>query len=461
MLTVTGMDGDCYSSPTLIERILIANRGEVAVRVARTCRRLGIETVGVHVGTDEGAPHVEACDVGVAIGDDPAAYRNTVALLSVAKEQGVQAVHPGYGLLAEEPIFASEVEAAGLVFVGPAAERFEESRDRLKVRQVAIDAGVRVLPASERPITTAPEALEDVDRLDYPVVVKPVKGIGEPRATYVAHDVADLAEALKALDPLEEHGGCFVERYVELARHVEVQLVYDGNETLVIGDRDVSLRRESRRVLVESPAVAIDQLHDPDAVRGAIWEASTEIASRIGCRGLGSCHFVIDADGVFYFTGFTAGLQVEHPTIEMCANIDLVEVQLHLALGEEIPPELLKVESTGSALQARVDASTDPETGKPFDSSVENARWPPAPRGKVRIETGIRVGSQISSDYDPLVATVTTYAPNRHDALLMLDRILAEIHISPLVTNLRLLRKALNHESLRAGQYDEDFLDRI
>ncbi len=445
----------------MIERILIANRGEVAVRVARTCRRLGIETVAVHVSADAGAPHVEACDVAVEIGDDAAAYRNSVALLKVAQEQQVQAVHPGYGLLAEEPSFAQAVEAAGLVFVGPASERFEGSRDRLAVRRVAMEAGVRVLPGSERPIMTPPEALADVDAIEYPVVVKPVWGIGEPRRVYVARDVADLAEALKALDPLEEVGGCYIEPWIERARHVEIQLVYDGAEALVLGDRDVSLRRADRRLLVESPAVAIDQLRDGEAVRGAIWEAASEITARLGCRGLGSCHFILDADGVFYFVGFTAGLQCEHTALEMRANLDLVEIQLHLACGEEIPKELLHVEATGAALQARVDAATDPDTGRPFDSSVASARWPPAPPGKVRIETGLKPGSAISSDHDPLVATVTTYAPNRHDARLMLDRILAEIHLAPLVTNLRLLRKALNHESLQAGQYDDEFLDRI
>lgn len=445
----------------LFDRILIANRGEVALRVARTCRRLGVDTVAVHVAPDAGAPHVEACDEAVEIGDDPRAYRNGVALLKIAQEKEVQAIHPGYGLLADEPVFAGEVEAAGLVFVGPAAERFEAARSRIAVRQQAIEAGVRVLPGSERPIMSSDDALEDIARLEYPVQVKPVRGVGEPKEARVAHDVAALADALDALGDLEEHGGAYLERHVDRARHVEVQLVFDGTESLVIGDRDVSLRKDGRRVLAESPAVALDQLHHGDAKRGALWDASNEIAARLGCRGLASCRFVIDADGAFYFVGFTPGLQVEHATIEMCAGIDLVEVQLHLATGEEIPPDLLKVESTGAALQARIDAACDPETGRPFDSAVTVARWPPAPPGKVRIESGVKMGSPVSSAYDPTVATVTTYAPNRHDAMLMLDRILAEIHLNPLVTNQRLLRKALNHESLQAGQYDEDFLDRI
>lgn len=445
----------------MFERILIANRGEVATRVARTCRRLGIETIAVHVGVDEGALHVEACDEAAHLGDDPSAYHDAARLVAIAKERGAHAVHPGYGLFADEAGFARAVESAGLVFVGPAAERFEAARDRLFVRSLAIEAGVRVLPGSEQPIFGPQLALEHVDRIGYPVEVRPVRGIGEPALRYACEDVADLAEALAALDPLEDHGGVYIEERVELARHVEVQVIFDGEDAIVLGDREVTLRSGGRRILCESPAPALDQLHHREAVRGAIWEAAAEVATRLGCRGLASCHFVLDADGTFFFSSFRPGLQVEHPTIEMCSGIDLVEMQLRLAAGEPIPPELRTAETTGAALQARVDAATDPETGLAFESSVQSARWPPAPQGTVRIETGVRVGSIVSPAHDPLVATVTTYAPNRHDALLMLDRILAEIHLTPLVTNLRLLRKVLNHHSLQAGQYDEGFIERI
>lgn len=445
----------------MFERILIAHRGEVAARVARTCRRLGIETVGVHVTREEGALHVEACDESVSLGDDPDAYRDVRALVEAAKKAGVHAVHPGYPHLTSEPDLASATEAEGLIYVGPSAESFERACNRLAVRAVAMEAGVRVLPASREPIVEPNDALRAVDETGYPVVVKPLRGVGEPEAAPVAEDVAALHEGLTAMQPLSAHGGAYLERFVDRARHVEVQLIFDGEEALVLGDREVSLRRGNRPILSESPAPALDQLHHRDAVRGAVWDASSEITQRLGCRGLASCHFVLDADNVFYFTHFTPSLQVEHPTTEMCAGLDLVEMQLRLAAGEPMPPELWRVEATGASLQARIDASTDPRTGRPFESRVEGARWPPAPQGKVRIETGIKIGSLIEPAHDPLVATVTTYAPNRHDALLMLDRILAEIHLHPLVTNLRLLRKALNHPALQAGQYDDGFMDRI
>ena len=445
----------------MFERILIANRGEVATRVARTCRRLGIETVGVSVASEEAALHAEACDDHVPVGEDASGYRDVQALVRAAKDAGVHAVHPGYGLLADEPEFAQAVESEGLVFVGPAAERFEAARDRLAVRAVARECGVRLLAGSERPILEPNEALPDVDRLGYAVVVKPVRGVGEPPELPIAADVAGLNEALQALEPLAEHRGAYLERYVDRARHIEVQVIFDGEQALVLCDREVSVRRGHQRLLCESPAPALNQLHHRDAVRGAIWDAAAEITTRLGCRGLASCHFVLDADDVFYFVGFTPSLQLEHPTAEMCTGLDLVEMQLRLAVGESMPAEVTRAEATGASLQARIEASSDPETGRPFESRVESARWPPAPQGKVRIETGIRQGTRVSPEHAATVATVTTYAPNRHDALLMLDRILAEIHVAPLVTNIRLLRKALNHESLRAGQYDDGFLDRI
>ncbi len=445
----------------MFERILIANRGEVAARVARTCRRLGIETVSVHVEHEADDVHVEACDESICLGSDPALYRDVQSILDAARRASVHAVHPGYGLARDEVALARALEAENIVYVGPSAEKLAVATDRLAVRAIAADLGVRVLPGSERPILEPNDALAEIDRIGYPVYVERVRSFGEAPKLPEVQDVAALSEALESLGPLEAFGGALIERWIERARHVEVQLLFDGTESLVLGDREVSLNRGGRLLGAEAPALAVSQLHRADAVRGAIWEAATEITTALGCRGLSSCRFVLDGDGVFYFAGFVPLLTVEHSTIEMCLNLDLVELSLSLAAGEPTLPDVYKREPSGCAMSARVDASIDPRSGLPFESRVDAARWPPAPQGKVRIETGVKVGSQISPEHDPLVASVTTYAPTRHDALLMLDRILAEIQLSPVVTNLRLLRKALNHESLRAGQYDDGFLDRI
>ncbi len=445
----------------MFERILIANRGEVAARVARTCRRLGVETVALASHAEASAPHVEACDEWIDLGDGEDALCDVGRVAEAAKSAGVHAVHPGYGLARDEVALARALAEAGIAYVGPGAERLAALRDRIAVRNAASALGVRVLPGSEEAILTPNAALADVDRLEYPVVVKAVRGFGEPDALPVVNDVAELSEALDALGPLEAAGGAYLERWVERARHVEVQVVSAGEDAVVLGDREVSLRRGHRRVLAEAPACALDQLHHDQAVRGALWDASADLALAVGAAGLATCHFLLDSDGTFFFVGLTPGLTVEHSTTEMCVGLDLVEIALRIAAGEPMPPEVLRSEPTGCALLARVDASLDPRTGTAFESRVDAARWPPAPQGKVRIETGVKVGSVILPAHDPLVASVTTYAPTRHDALLMLDRILAEIHLAPVVTNLRLLRKGLNHEALRAGQYDEGFLDRV
>ncbi len=441
--------------------MLIAQRGEVAARVARTWRRIGIETVALATRAELAALHVEACDEVIDLGEDAGAYADVARIATHARAAGVHAVHPGYGLERDEPALARALAEAQIAYVGPIADRLEALRDRLAVRAAAEGLGVRVLPASERPIVHANEALADVDRLEYPVVVKKVRGFGEPEGLPVANDVAELSDALEAIGPLEAAGGVYLERWVERARHVEVQLICAGDEAIVIGDREVSLRKGAQRVMAESPASALDQLHHAAAVRGAIWDASSEIALALGASGLASCHFLLDGDGTFYFSGITPGLSVEHSVHEMCTGLDLVEIAILIASKGAMPPEVHKSEASGCALLARVDAALDPRTDRPFESRVEAARWPPAPQGKVRIETGVKVGSVVLPSHDPLLASVTTYAPTRHDALLMLDRILAEIHLAPVVTNLRLLRKALNHESLRAGQYDEGFLERV
>jgi acetyl/propionyl-CoA carboxylase alpha subunit len=443
----------------MIECILIANRGEAAVRVARTCRRLGIETVGLTVDSEGNVPHAEACDRILVLGHEAPLYWDPAALVKAALDAGAHAVHPGYGGLSASPDFAQQVESQGLLFIGPGAERFEAARDRLALRSVAEEAGVRVLPGSDRPVLDLADARRDAETLGYPVAIVPVQGIGEPIPA-LADDDEGLEGAVASLGELADVGGALVLSRVERARHVEVQLAYDGAHAHVLGDREVSLRRDGRRLLGETPACALDQLHQADAVRGALWDASVEITTRVGARGLTSCRFVLDGDGVFYFTSFNAGLETEHAVHELCTGLDLVELQLELAAGQSLDEKVLRTEPHGSALQARIDAAADPATGQPFDSRVEHARWPPAPQGKVRIEAGVSRGTQVDPSHEPLVATVSTYAPGRHDALLMLDRVLAEVHLSPLVTNLRLLRKALNDESFRAGQYDDGFLDR-
>lgn len=442
----------------MFEKILVAGRGEIAARVARTCRRLGADTVATCADGEEESVHAQACDAIAKIGPSENHFRADV-IVETAKIYGCQAIHPGYGFFDESLELPRRAEAAGIALIGPSAEMLVLHRDRLALREAAIEAGVRVLAASTAPASTMEEARAEAEGVGFPLVVKRAVGLSEPRALLVAEDEEQLAAHLAGLEL--EGASIVFERHIDRPRHVEVQVVADGKGHIgVLGDLETSARKDHRRVLGESPAPAIDALHGREEVRAAIWAAAFDLVAYSGFRGVGSVQFLIDARGAFYFVGFLPRLSPEHALVEMCANVDLVEVEVMLALGESVPDPVLRAEPTGHAVQARIDAAVNPADGRPFPGKADEVRWPPAPTGRVRIETGIHARSRIAADQDPMVATVTTYAPTRHEAVLTLDRIIAETRIGPLVTNLRLLRRALNHESFRACQYDEGFLDR-
>jgi acetyl/propionyl-CoA carboxylase alpha subunit len=446
----------------MFNKILVGNRGEVAARVARTCRRIGADTVAVHADGEEDAVHVQACDASVRVG--PAALRDSYgsvsALIEAARATSCSALHPGYGLFDDDPELARACEKAGIVYVGNPPEVTVLLRDRVSLRRAAREAGLRILPGSERPIREPDELRADAEQIGYPLVLKPAFGTSESSPLALLASAKDLEAFLARAE--WDGTALYAERHVDRPRHVEVQVVGDGTgEVAVVGDREISVRKNHRRVLAESPAPAIDALRHGDAVRSAIWAAALDLTLYLRFRGVGAVHFLLDAGGSFFFLLFHPVLQPEHAVNEACANVDLVEAQVRLAGGEPLPPEVRVAEPTGHAVQARIEAAIDPRDGRPFSGRVDDVRWPPAPTGRVRIETGIQARSKVQPDHDPLVASVTTYAPTRHEAILTLDRIIAETSISPLVTNLRLLRRVLNHESFRAGQVDEGFLDRV
>jgi acetyl/propionyl-CoA carboxylase alpha subunit len=442
----------------MFEKILIAGRGEIAARVARTCRRLGADTVAVCADGEEDSVAAQACDAIARIGASEG-HSSAAVIVAAAIEHGCQAIHPGYGLFDESLELPRRAEAAGIALIGPSAETLVLHRDRLALREAAIEAGLRVLPASSAAASTEAEVRAEAEAMGYPVIVKRAIGLHEPRVLLAAAD----QEALDAhLATLELDGAALIlERHLDRPRHVEVQIAADGKGHIgVLGDLETSARKDHRRVLGESPAPAIDALHGRDEVRAAIWASAFDLVAYSGFRGVGTVQFLIDARGAFYFVGFVPRLSPEHALVEMCANVDLVEVEVMLALGETVPDAVLRAEPTGHAVQARIDAAMNPVDGKPFPGKADEVRWPPAPTGRVRIESGIHARSRVAAEHDAMVATVTTYAPTRHEAILSLDRVIAETRIAPLVTNLRLLRRALNHESFRACQYDEGFLDR-
>ena len=445
----------------MFEKILVANRGEVGARVARTCRRIGADTVALCAPGEEEAVHTQACDAVAklteASGED--AYRRIENIVRAAVETGCQAVHPGYGLLEGSVQLARDLEKRGITWIGAAPELVVLARDRAALRGAALEAGLRVLAGSSDALTDPQQIREEISALGLPLVVKPAFALGEHETLTLLID-DEAVDAWEASRKGNEEVAIVLERYVERARHVEVIVVGDGTDIGVVGEVETSARKDHRRVISESPAPAIDSLHRADAARSAVWAGAYDLASYLGLRGVAAVQFLFDGMGRFHFVGLTLGLTPEHALVELCTGVDLVEVECQLALGESLPRSVVTSEPTGHAVQARIDAAMDPRDGRPFAGRCEEVRWPPAPTGKVRIETGIQARSRVHAHHDALVASVSTFAPTRHEAVLMLDRIIAETRIGPLVTNLRLLRRALNLESFRALQIDEGTLDR-
>ncbi|MBK8173329.1 MAG: hypothetical protein IPK60_23755 [Sandaracinaceae bacterium] len=383
----------------MFTKILLASRGEIAARVARTCKRMSITTVAVHGDADSDSIHVQASDEVIAISTEAgvASYMTHDAMIDAAKKSGADAVHPGYGMLATDVEFAKRVVVEGLSWVGPSAEMLALCADDSAVRAAAAETSVRMAPP---------------------------KG----------------------------------EEPIPFPRHIEVQLIGDAAfDFVTIGERECSLRHHKKRLLAESPAPGVSALLNGDYVREALNEAAIRLASTLKLVGPVTVKFLLDPDGVYHCLGVTPGLTPEHALHEMCTGLDLVEVQMRLAAGEAMPDEVLVATPTGHAIEARV-AWDDAE---PATGVVEEARFPPIGAGKVRIETGFAPGTRILDSYDDIVANVTAYTPARHQSVLTLDRVIAETAMSPQKTNIPLLRKVLGHEGFRAGQFDATFVERM
>jgi acetyl/propionyl-CoA carboxylase alpha subunit len=449
----------------MIEKILIANRGEIAVRIARTCKRLGIPCVAVYSDADRDSMHVQSCDEAVHIGPSPvtASYLNAEAILQAARETGATAIHPGYGLLSENASFARSVQEAGITFVGPSPETLAILGDKVSARHLATQANVRVVPGSGDPVSDLSSAREQAEVLEYPVLVKAVQG-GGGIGMKIAHEESELQAAITACSDRGKQafgdGRVFIEKYIERPRHVEIQFLVDHTgEAVALGERECSVQRRHQKILEESPAPALASLHYPDDTREAMCEAALRIAKESKYLNAGTCEFILDARGRFYFLEVNARLQVEHPVTEMCTGLDLVELQLQIANREPLPPAVLTNVPTGHAIEARIYAENPAKNFAPSPGNIDECRWPPAPHGKVRIETAVGAGSVITPYYDPMIAKIVVYESSRHQAILLLDRMLAETTISPLTTNIAFLRTLINDESFRAGQYDTSFVD--
>jgi acetyl-CoA/propionyl-CoA carboxylase biotin carboxyl carrier protein len=444
----------------MFESVLIANRGEIAVRIARACRELGIRTVAVYSETDREALHVGACDEAHLLGpSDPASsYLDIARVIDVMRRSGAEAVHPGYGFLAENAAFARAVADAGGVFIGPSPEAIARMGDKLSAREVARAADVPVVPGTLEPTADVAVAVAFGEEHGYPVAVKAMFG-GGGRGMKVVHDAtgmeAALASAAREAGVAFGRSECYLERYLERPRHVEVQVLGDVDGTVVhLGDRDCSLQRRHQKLIEEAPAPAID----PE-VRAALHEAAVRVTREMRYVNAGTCEFLLDEDGRrFYFLEMNTRLQVEHPVTELVTGIDLVHAQLRIAAGEGIGFTQADVQMRGHAIEARINAE-DPAAGfLPAPGTVTRLEAPLGPG--VRLDTGLRSGGAIAREYDSMVAKLVVWAEDRDTACRRLGLALDELVVEGVPTTVPFHRLAVAHPDFLAARHATSSVER-
>jgi acetyl-CoA carboxylase biotin carboxylase subunit len=428
-------------------KILIANRGEIALRVIRACRELGVATVAVCSTADRDALHARLADERVCVG--PArpedSYLNVPAMLSAALSRGADAVHPGYGLLAENGDFAEACERSGLAFIGPRVRHLRLMGDKPRARRIVEKAGVRVLPGSPEPLADLVDARAVADAIGYPILVKPAAG-GGGRGLGIARDPDALAAAFAMARREGERAFgnnlVYVERFLERARHVEVQIVADRDRRVVqLGERDCSVQRRHRKLIAEGPAVDLDR-----ALRGKLAAAALEAVTAVGYTNVGSVEFLVDPSGDFYFIEMNTRIQVEHAVPEVLTGIDLVQEGIRAAAGEPLGFEQKNVAVRGHAIECRVHAEAE------VVASARLVRAFHAPGGLgIRVESAIEAGDVIATGDEPLLVKVLAHGRNRGQALGRLRAALAELVIDGIATDLPLHRRVLDHPEFVRG----------
>ncbi len=443
------------------QTVLVANRGEIAVRVIRTLRAMGIRSVAVFSDADADARHVAEADVAVGIGPAPArqSYLNIDAVLDAARRTGAQAVHPGYGFLSENAEFAAALEAAGIVFIGPPVKAIQTMGDKIAAKTTVSAFGVPVVPGIARPGLTDDELVAASGDIGFPVLVKPSAG-GGGKGMRVVHEQSQLQAALTSAR--REAGAAFgddtlfLERFVLNPRHIEVQVLADGYGNVVhLGERECSLQRRHQKVIEEAPSPLLDA-----ATRARIGAAACDTARSVDYTGAGTVEFIVSADrpDEFFFMEMNTRLQVEHPVTEMVTGIDLVEQQVRIAMGEKLPIAQDDITMTGHAIEARMYAE-DPARGfLPTGGKVLGLTEPNGPG--VRVDSGLADGTVVGSDYDPMLAKVIAHAADRSAALRALDRALADTAVLGVTTNVEFLRFLLADPDVIAGRLDTGLLDR-
>jgi acetyl-CoA carboxylase biotin carboxylase subunit len=443
----------------MLKKVLIANRGEIALRVIRACKELGVETVAVYSTADRDSLHVRFADDDVCIGPGPSreSYLLVPRIIAAAEITGADAIHPGYGFLAENAEFAETIKASGLTFIGPTPHQIRSMGDKATARRLAKEAGVPTVPGSPDTISDIDEALKVAGEIGYPVIIKATAG-GGGKGMRVARNAEEFAqsfslaqnEALSAFG----NGSVYIEKYLARPRHVEIQVMGDQHGRVVhLGERDCSVQRRHQKLIEEAPSPALT-----DEIRNKMGEAAVSLAAAIGYVGAGTIEFLLDEDGSFYFMEMNTRIQVEHPVTEMVASFDLVKEQIRVASGEPLSYQGDGLKLRGHAIECRINAEDPYKNFQPSPGTI-TAYHPPGGPG-VRIDSHVYAGYQVPPFYDSLLAKVIVHGNTRAEALTRMKNALSTFVLEGVTTTIPFLIRVLSHPDFVSGKIDTKFLER-
>ncbi|MDF1791289.1 MAG: acetyl-CoA carboxylase biotin carboxylase subunit [Thalassobaculaceae bacterium] len=440
----------------MFNKVLIANRGDVALRIHRACREMGIKTVAVHSTADEDAMHVRLADESVCIGPPPArdSYLNIPAILSAAAITHADAIHPGVGFLSENAAFAEIVEAHGITFIGPSPEHIQSMGDKITAKRTMIELGIPCVPGSEGSVDSIAAAREEAKRIGYPILVKAAAG-GGGRGMKVAETADNLEEAytMARRESAAAFGNdaVYMERYLGRPRHIEIQIAADSHGNVIhLGERDCSIQRRHQKVIEEAPSPALTQ-----AEREAIGTRAVEAIQQMGYRSLGTLEFLYE-NGEFFFIEMNTRLQVEHPITEAITGIDLVRLQIEIAAGRKLGIEQKDVRFTGHAIECRITAE-DPRTFQPRPGTIDDYHQPGGLG--VRVDSALYAGYSVPPHYDSLVAKLVVHGTTREECLMRVERALGEYVIGGIPTTIPLHVELMRAPAFRSGDYHIRWLE--
>ncbi len=444
----------------MFHKILIANRGEIALRIIRACKELGVRTVAVYSQADRESSHVRFADEAVCIGNAPSrdSYLNIPAIISAAEITDVEAIHPGYGFLAENAHFAEICESCHITFIGPTPQTIRLMGDKVAARETMRKIGVPVTPGCEGVVKSQNQAIEIAKKIKYPVIIKASAGGGGKGMRVCHNDVTLRSQFAMAQQEAEANFGnpdVYIEKYINEPRHVEFQIVADHHGHVIhLGERDCSVQRRHQKLIEESPSPALDE-----KLRKKMGDVAVKAAKAANYRGVGTIEFLLDANGQFYFMEMNTRIQVEHPVTEMVTFIDLIKEQIRLAHGGKLKTRQEDVKFRGHAMECRINAEDPDNNFMPSPGKIEELNLPGG--FGVRIDTHIYPGYVIGPHYDSMVAKLIVHNKNREETIRTMLRALDEFHVAPIKTTIGLHRKILNHPQFVKGTVSTHFLEKM